>query len=116
MKTKIYRWRVPVIQKVRYNTHPFCASVLIRSSDTGMIDDLLNEENAQLEALVSLWESPQSASNKNSAPVPPSTLPDSGSDDEEYDQLFLDLVNQEYSSQDQGILSAESGNMDTSSG
>jgi hypothetical protein len=81
-----------------------------------MIDDLLNEENAQLEALVSLWESPQPANNDNSAPASTNIPSNSGSDDEEYDRLFLDLVNQEYDSQDQEAFSTESGNMDTSSG
>ncbi|KAI9771303.1 MAG: hypothetical protein M1840_002273 [Geoglossum simile] len=86
------------------------------TEDARIIDDLLDEENAELEALVSLWESPQSVNNGNSTPAPTSILPNSGSDDEEYDQLFLDLVNQEYNGQDQENFGAESGIMDTSSG
>ena len=91
-------------------------SVFSRSSDTGMTDDPLSEENAELEALVSLWESPEPAKNDDPVPAQTSAPPNSGSDDEEYDQLFLDLANQEYNNQDQGTFSAEAANMDTSSG
>ncbi|KAI9785729.1 MAG: hypothetical protein M1839_008746 [Geoglossum umbratile] len=79
---------------------------------TQIINDPLSEENAELEALVSLWESQRPAGNASQTSAPPN----SSSDDEEYDRLFLDLINQEYSGQVQEFLSEESGNMDTSSG
>jgi hypothetical protein len=76
----------------------------------------MSQENAELEALVSLLESPDPANNGGSVPTQASGSLGSDSEDEEYDRLFLDLVNQKHDSQDQGVSSAEPGTMDTSSG
>ncbi|KAH0543854.1 hypothetical protein FGG08_001893 [Glutinoglossum americanum] len=84
--------------------------------DTGMIDDHIGEESAELEALVSLLESPDLVNNGDPASAQPSGSSDLGSEDEEYDRLFLDLVNQEYNGGNQGTSCAELGSMDTSSG
>jgi hypothetical protein len=81
-----------------------------------MIDDPVSDENAELEALVSLLESPDPVDNGKSASTQPNGSLSSSSEDEEYDRLFLDLLNQEYNSQDRGTSGAELGTMDTSSG
>ena len=91
-------------------------SVFNHSSGAEIIDDPMSEENAELEALLSLLESPDPVNKGDSAPAHSIASLSSGSEDEEYDRLFLDLVNQECNSQDHGTSGAELGTMDTSSG
>jgi hypothetical protein len=99
-------------QKVRYSASQRTFLYLV-ALDTGMVDDPMSEENAELEALVSLLESPDPVSNRDSTSARSSAS--SFYSDEEYDRLFLDLVSQECSYMDQETSGGDLGNMDISS-
>ncbi|KAI8957847.1 hypothetical protein F5Y11DRAFT_352104 [Daldinia sp. FL1419] len=78
----------------------------IGSPDDTMVDILAQEEEEQLDAMLSMLE----AQNQSSQPRAGTTSP-AISDDEDYDHLFMDFLSQQEMS-DQGFIS--SGQMDIS--
>ncbi|KAH0565935.1 hypothetical protein GP486_000656 [Trichoglossum hirsutum] len=82
--------------------------------DSRMVDDPMSEENIELEALVSLLESPDPVDNRDSISAQPNSF-SSCSEDEEYDRLFLDLISQECSHQERETSGVELEDMDISS-
>lgn len=66
--------------------------VLTTDTDEEMVDEVAQQEEAELEALVSMMEPEHTAD-----PPEPYERPETpyGSDDEEYDHIFLGVINEE---------------------
>ncbi len=80
---------------------PFSSNLL---ADTAIVEHVLLQENQELEALVSLMESENEDSPSH---LPPST--EYGSDEEEYEEIFAEVLN---SFNSQGPDHGESRNLE----
>lgn len=63
--------------------------MLYQDTDDMMVDTIAQEEEAELDAMLSLYEE-QSSASASQAPARPQSM--SWSDDEDYDSLFQDLL------------------------
>jgi hypothetical protein len=101
---------------IRPHTAGILMSVLMRWTDEEMVDAVAQQEEAEIEALLSMMET----ENKPDHPEPyerPETP--YGSDDEEYDRIFLDVIKEETMSdnrqqQDADIVKTNPDMMDMS--
>jgi hypothetical protein len=102
--------------KVRHVPVGLFAPVLIFNTDEEMADEVAQQEEAELEALLSMIETGRTAD-----PPEPYERPETpyGSDDEEYENLFLEVINEESIlgnklSQEENIDKVHQDMMDTS--
>lgn len=60
---------------------------MFRFAEVEMVDQILSQEDQEFEALVSSMQD-----NVNQDLHPPTTVSDYGSDEEEYDELFMEVM------------------------
>jgi hypothetical protein len=77
--------------------------------DDMMVDLMAQEEEQELDAMVSMFEAQSSGSPPPARPESPSL-----SDDDDYDNLFMNLLSQQQQQQDCSQSIVSSGQMDTS--
>jgi hypothetical protein len=65
---------------------------LIPSIDEEMVDELAQQEEAEIEALISMMDTDRASEHPESYQRPETPY---SSDDEEYDHIFIDVIKQE---------------------
>ena len=92
-----------------------CTSSHFLLAETEMVDQILSDENREIEELIS---SLQHTENQEDIVQPQYPMSDYGSDDDEYDQLFMEVVLKEDShAETPGVVGSDYGHeMDMSFG